>query len=163
MKIALTGAGSYFSLGDSSDYSKVFLQLQEDVLINRLYTKYVKKEDIENTKVALEKAVSKLKGSSLKKIQFILNSFLHLMKCVEYEFEDYNSYVPIRIVLIDSPYRYLEIPLEDYDNLEGDPLWMRPEYVLEKYYPEEKQKRDKEILLQIQESIRKDEENKARQ
>ena len=26
-----------------------------------------------------------------------------------------------------------EIPLEDYDNLEGDPFWMRPEYMLERY------------------------------
>jgi hypothetical protein len=37
-------------------------------------------------------------------------------------------------VLFDAPYRYLQIPLEDYDNLEGDPLWMRPEYMLEKYF-----------------------------
>jgi hypothetical protein len=60
-----------------------------------------------------------------------------------------GHYIALKIILAASPYRYLRIPLEDYDNLEGDPLWMRPEYMLEKYYPKEKQEKDKKILAQM--------------
>ena len=50
-------------------------------------------------------------------------------------FIKYGDYYPIRLCIHDVFYSMVEeeIPLEDYDNLEGDPLWMRPEYMLEKY------------------------------
>ena len=163
MEIALKSL-DIITLGEAHEYNCLFLKIKKNELVDRLYRRYVRKEEIANTRNILEKLYSQLNIKHEKKLfSQLLEAVEDQIECSKLCFERSGEYIPIRIILASSPYRYLEIPLEDYDNLEGDPLWMRPEYVLEKYYPEEKQKRDKEILLQIQESIRNEDENKEKQ
>jgi hypothetical protein len=65
----------------------------------------------------------------------LIEAFDYRAKTAEFCLEDYGKYPNIRIICTDTVYWMVEknIPLSDFDNLEGDPLWMRPEYMLEKY------------------------------
>jgi hypothetical protein len=149
MEIAL-GSLDIFSLGKSGDYNRLFLKIVDNKLIDRLYRRYVKREDVSNTRNMLNEILFQLESRKERKCLIqIIKAFDDQAACAEYSLQDYGKYHPIRIFLTASPYRYLQIPLEDYDNLEGDPLWMRPEYMLEKYYPKEKQEKDKKILAQM--------------
>jgi hypothetical protein len=104
-----------------------FSEKDKFLLFDRLYKRYVKNEDIE---------------SLLRVVQDILvmrklsQNAHHFAECVLSIAEEKANYNPIHINLIE-PIELLFIdtciPLEDRDNLEGDPLWMRPEYMLEKY------------------------------
>jgi hypothetical protein len=140
MEIALRSFGSMFSVGDSNDYYDLLFELSKnDCFVDRLFRRYVKREETNFTRDSL----LKLSNGKLKKK--LLEAFDYRVKTDEY----LGKYSPIHITLTACPYRYLQIPLEDYDNLEGDPLWMRPEYMLEKYYPKEKQEKDKQTLEQM--------------
>lgn len=69
--------------------------------------------------------------------------FDHLEDCIETAElikKERGSYEPIRIVVSDLPEFYADDdrPLEDYDNLEGEPFWMRTEPTMEAFNIEEK-------------------------
>ena len=57
------------------------------------------------------------------------------MENSDFFFKKDGEYEPLRLVVLDEPYCMLSdnIPLEDYDNNDGEPFWMRPEYIIEKY------------------------------
>jgi hypothetical protein len=149
MEIAL-GSLDIFSLGKAFDYSNLFSEIKSNEFIDRLYRRYVKMEDVHDTRHILSKVLSQSKKQKEKPLLTqLIKAFDDQVECSRLCFKRSGKYIPIRIFLTASPYRYLQIPLEDYDNLEGDPLWMRPEYMLEKYYPKEKQEKDKKILEQM--------------
>ena len=134
MKIAFRSAFSISELGEQKEYYELFKKNKKNQLIDRLFRCYVQREDAQATLKVLEglKDVSdseKLLISKLKKL--LING----IREAELYFEDYNQYMPVHIILLDLPYRILDrnIPLEDYDNNEGEPFWMRPQYILEHY------------------------------
>jgi hypothetical protein len=146
MQVALDGDLSITECGEVEECNSLFLKIIDNELIERLYKRYVKQEDLRGTLEALngnsERITTKLEKLLLNKIiKFIEDQIWFSDRALEKG----EKYIPTRIILFHSPYRYLQIPLEDYDNLEGDPLWMRPEYMLEKYYPKEKQEKDKKL------------------
>jgi len=55
----------------------------------------------------------------------------------EYYFQHTNEkYIPVRIIIFDGPYRIVmsDFPIEEFENNEGEPLWMRPDYVEQRFY-----------------------------
>jgi hypothetical protein len=101
--------------------------LDEERLLHRLYKSYVSESDFAKT----FNLVLRIKNYCCEYTQFF-EAFDKAIEETQY-YQKKQVYYPIRIEIVGIPYSFLEVPLEDYDNLEGDPLWMRPEYVLEKY------------------------------
>lgn len=132
MEIALCSFNTLNVLSSSEKLSILFNTINDCQLIDRLYRRYVKHEDNEKT-LALLISKSKIVKNNL--LNELVKKFERGIENSEYFFKKYGEYFPIRLVICDMPYSLIEedIPLEDYDNLEGDPLWMRPEYMLEKY------------------------------
>ena len=129
MEIGLCSDSTYI-IGESLDYYKLLLkQSQKNRLIDRLFRRYVKEEDV----LATIESLKKLPKNELT--DKLIEAFIYRTKTAEYCFKESGKYMPIRIICTDTVYWLIEknISLEDYDNLEGDPLWMRPEYMLEKY------------------------------
>jgi hypothetical protein len=152
MQVALEGDLTVTECGEVKECNLLFIKMIDNELIERLYKRYIKQEDLRATLEALEKS---LKLMSIKSEKLLLNKIIKFIEkqvwFSDKALEENEKYIPTRIILFHSPYRYLQIPLEDYDNLEGDPLWTRPTYMLEKYYPKEKQEKDKKILEQMKE------------
>lgn len=131
MNIAVRSFNTLNIVSSSEKLFTLFDVVNDTPLIDRLYRRYVKHEDNEQTLALLISKAQMVKNS-------LLNEFVEKLaagiKNSEY-FSKYGEYYPIRLCIHDTFYSIVEenIPLEDYDNLEGDPLWMRPEYMLEKY------------------------------
>ena len=70
-----------------------------------------------------------------KLLEKLINACERGANYVNLSFKTFNVYEPLRLVILNEPYfsLSLDIPLEDYDNNEGEPFWMRPEYIIEKY------------------------------
>lgn len=129
MKIALY-SDSTFIIGESEDYFLLLSKYRENnMIIDRLFRRYVRREDVLITKQEL------LKLPDNRYTKNLINAFDYRSKSAEYFLEDWGEYLPIRLILADEPYCTLSrnIPLEDYDNNDGEPFWMRPEYILEHY------------------------------
>jgi hypothetical protein len=122
---------------DSYTLYNIFIELkkltrkfsEEDnfLLFDRLYKRYVKNEDIGRLLKVTQDILA------IRKLSKNARHFIECVVSITREIADYNpihiNFVePIELLFIDTC-----IPLEDRDNLEGDPLWMRPEYMLEKY------------------------------
>lgn len=145
----------YVVLGEAKKYKKFFDYAAEYELIDRLYRKYVRYEDTEKTQ-QLSNDVFEEISFDRKLRQKFTNAYNRCKEQIETYAERNGKYYvegdkcpPIRIINVTgvetdqitdqmpSFMAYLsaesEIPLEDYDNLEGNPFWMRPEYVVEKY------------------------------
>ena len=126
---------STYVIGYSEEYNVLLKRFLNNYYMERLYRRYVKKEDIISTRAKIVDSYKELTKKEQPFFDKLLEAFDYRTKTAEYCLEDYGKYCPLRIVCTDTVYLMLEknIPLEDYDNLEGDPFWMRPEYVLEKY------------------------------
>lgn len=135
MEIALKEALGMIVLGNLDEYYELFQKIAVDHFIDRLYRQYVKQEDVQNTLDALDNCLSKVSEKNKKKILKLKNSLNRGNEAAKLCIEDYGKYISVRIVLFDEPYCTLSdnIPLKDYDNIEGEPFWMRPEYILEHY------------------------------
>jgi hypothetical protein len=146
MEVGL-GSLDIFSLGDALSCNRLLVRMLDFELIDRLYRRYVRKDDVLYTGNILSETLLRYKNGKEKKLLArLVDAYTDQAECSELAFKRCGEYFPIRLFLTASPYRYLQIPLEDYDKLEGDPLWMRPEYMLEKYYPKEKQEKDRQTL-----------------
>jgi hypothetical protein len=99
----------------------------EKRLLHRLYKSYVSESDF----VATTDLVLHLK-KTCKQYERFFEAFDKAVEETQYYIKK-QIYYPILVQIVGIPYSFMEIPLSDYDNLEGDPLWMRPEYMLEKY------------------------------
>ena len=153
IEIAL-GCSLYEPIGEAIRYKHLFKYASQYELIDRLYRRYVRYEDIDATQRLVEQIFDEIQFDKA-----LRNDFTYAYEqCIEDVKEDAgkngehygeggNYCHPIRILNVTgihtdmSPMpEYMayisaegEIPLEDYDNLEGNPFWMRPEYVVEKY------------------------------
>lgn len=135
MEIALKDALGVTVLGNREEYFELFKVISKDPLIDRLYRRYVRHEDISYTLEALDNCLICASKSDKQKILKIKSSLLEGNKASELCIKDYGKYIPVHIILFDMPYSVLSrnIPIDDYDNLEGEPFWMRPQYILEHY------------------------------
>ena len=145
MQIAIHSC-DLFIIGENTDWYCYYKKISDNNLLDRLFRKYVRQSDVESTKMALLQM--KLSDRYKKMYNRLIEAFDDQAYFAEYNFQHYGRYVPIRIILFDEPYCTLsdEIPLEDYDNNEGEPFWMRPQYIIENYsqmYKKEKEKNNK--------------------
>lgn len=137
MKIALAGLGPY-TIGDAEQYESLFAYASQYELIDRLYRRYVRKEDIDATKELVEKIFDDISFDKEQRNEFI-RAYNWCIKDMQEYLQKYGEYVPIRIVNVEGDnaifYVAIEIglPLEEYDNLKGDPFWMDPFYMEERY------------------------------
>ena len=145
IEIALSLGCNYY-IGEAIKYRRLFRYSSRYELIDRLYRKYVRYDDIDATRDLVKQIFD-----SMMFTKKLCDTFLEAYdSCVDdvknYTNGDKRLYgkhkggcSPIRIINVTDPivvlYAAVEslIPDEDYDNLEGDPLWMRPEYMIEKY------------------------------
>lgn len=106
----------------------------EDLICNRLYKRYVKKDNLEATEFALNfiadkfKDIFNTKGESL--FDIFRNYFESYSKSTNYSkmfLEKYNEYIPIIICTTSLPHCVIdtERSLEKYDTLDGPPFWTR--------------------------------------
>ena len=132
MEIALRSFGRIDIVGSCQELFKLFVLINDTPLIDRLYRRYVKREDGLITLNQLKEKHNIFGGGLLGEL---IIKFAGSIEKSENSLIKFGEYVPVHLVICDMPYPLIEedIPLEDYDNLEGDPLWMRPEYMLEKY------------------------------
>ena len=132
MEIALHSFCSYNVIEHYEPLFDLFKIINDNILIDRLYKRYVKR--IQNTET-LKILEAKLEVTSHPLLIKLVEKFKDEIDHAEYFYKEFGEYIPIRLVINDIPYSVIEeeVSLEDYDNLEGDPLWMRPEYMLEKY------------------------------
>ncbi len=119
------------SLKHSQNYLLNFQMIFEwPLVLNRLYKKYVRYEDINKTKEIMDFCKSKLtEASENENTNIFLKYFRQFNSAVEsaiYFYEYFNDYVPVRIVVVDLPWQMVEArrPLREYDQLEGEPYWM---------------------------------------
>jgi hypothetical protein len=134
--LVIEGGALLRELGDPIVWNNWFLKelsfsaKEEFVYLENLYKRYIKFEDITKTKEVL-----KMKSNTSTFAKILYDEFLICLDDAISFLETWNKYLSIHLSLSDMIYCVVKknIPLEDYDNLEGDPLWMRPEYMLEKY------------------------------
>jgi len=132
MEIGLRSICSYSIIAESDKMFELFKLINDNSLIDRLYKRYVNRRENIQTLNLIE---SKSKQNPISLLNDLVLKFRNEISHAEYFYSEFGKYIPIRLVICDMPYPLIEeeIPLEDYDNLEGAPLWMRPEYMLEKY------------------------------
>lgn len=133
MEIALYSAGNINIIAESHAVFNLFKKINDNLLIDRLYRRYVKRIDNIATVEILKEKVDLCPDPLLT---CLINKLEKGIKGSELSLKTFDGdYVPVRLGIGDIFYSMVEedIPLEDYDNLEGDPLWTRPEYMLEKY------------------------------
>ena len=132
MEIAVYSFGRFDILTDADIVFDLFQQINDDLFIDRLYRRYVRREDNARTLELLMDRSKKIQNNLLDQL---VEKFEKGIKKSELSYTTFGDYFQIRLAIVDMPYSLIvdDIPLEDYDNLEGDPLWMRPEYMLEKY------------------------------
>ena len=141
----------YYSIGAAVRYKELFEFSSKYELIDRLYRRYVRYEDLYATKELVEQIFDEISFDFAARRDFIKAYDQCLDDAERDSGENGEMYGkggnycrPIRIVnltgISKDSIQYMfyltaegEIPLEDYDNLEGLPFWMRPEYVFEKY------------------------------
>ena len=139
MLIALYSFGSYTELADSSDLDILFKSIlsrsAKQELIMRLYKKYVRRQDVFDTISELRTQSTLYKGKQKRLLASVISACEFGAKKSELCLEKFGEYEPLRFVVLDEPYYLIShnIPLEDYDNNDGEPFWMRPEYIIEKY------------------------------
>lgn len=136
MEIALEEALGIIVLGDCFQYYELFQRIAINPYIDRLYRRYVRQEEVKNTLVALDDCMSNASKLDKHMISKLKDALIRGDEASKLCIEDYGKYIPVHIVLSDEPYyliSHCNIPLEDYDNNDGEPFWMRPEYIIEKY------------------------------
>ena len=144
MEIALYEALGYKIVCEQKQLHNLFqkiFSINKDNLLIRLYKKYVKREDVDKTIKLLENikdSDNNFNRAEKKLLDTLINVFQKATYSSEYSFqhEDDHTYIPVRIIIFDEPFCTLStrvIPLEDYENNEGEPFWMRPDYIIEHY------------------------------
>ncbi|MGT2549027.1 hypothetical protein ACQCTT_00645 [Acinetobacter geminorum] len=140
-EVGFWGGGSMYVSGVPNDVQKFFealtklsLKFPNDfewpLVLNRLYKKYVRYEDINNTKEIMDFCKAKLtEPSENEDTNVFLKYFRQFDSAVEsaiYFYEYFNDYVPVRIAVVDLPWQMVEArrPLREYDQLEGEPYWL---------------------------------------
>jgi hypothetical protein len=158
MNIGIRGGSNIIELGEEQEIHMFFdelIKFRDDktrkdkkyqklelYCINRLYQKYVMEEDLLDTlDLTFMFTRTVILNKNMKHLDILAKIGLGIVKAFHsalYVIKSEHHYnFPVSLIIIDAPYRFFrigdDVPLEDIDNLEGDPLWMRPDYMLEKY------------------------------
>lgn len=135
--VALKASTSLSVLSNNLELNDLFLLIlqKHNELLRRLYKKYVEQESLCSTIEALEYSKQFVPRQKEKLLNKIISAYKYGSELLELYAQDGHTYQPMRLVILDEPYCTLSdnIPLEDYDNNEGEPFWMRPGYIIEKY------------------------------
>ncbi|WP_374974373.1 hypothetical protein [Acinetobacter venetianus] len=108
-----------------------FNDLDCSLVLDRLYRRYVRFEDIDKTKQVMDYYKTVLvKKSEDESSNPLLKYFRHFDSSVSSAlsfYQAFGEYLPVKISVVDLPWYLLEKhrPLEEYDQLEGEPFWMR--------------------------------------
>ena len=144
----------YYPIGEAIKYKKLFKYASKYDLIDRLYRRYVRYEDINATRELVSKVFDEISFNTALRNDFI-DAYDKCINTVERRIKEKEEHYggrgrsycpPSRIVNVTgvntdtSPipdYMWYiseegELPLKEYDNLEGNPFWMRPEYLDER-------------------------------
>ena len=139
MKVVLGGVySSYHVISDDSvlyDLFQVLKKYDQNSLLLDFFKKVVKEENIKSTFEILKLQRKRCNNLQKKLLDKIIQAYEYQMELTDLYRDKGKKYDPIRFVILDEPYCTLSrnIPLEDYDNNDGEPFWMRPEYIIEKY------------------------------
>lgn len=139
MKVVLGGVySSYHVISDDSVLYDLFQMLKkydQNSLLLDFFKKVVKEKNIKSTFEILKLQRRRCNNLQKKLLDKIIQAYEYQMELTGLYCDKGKKYDPIRFVILDEPYCTLSrnIPLEDYDNNNGDPFWMRPEYIIEKY------------------------------
>ncbi|MFK6082196.1 hypothetical protein Q4334_04520 [Acinetobacter baumannii] len=145
--IGFCGGGLLHETGTISEVQSFFntlYKLSEDfpnkvdwsLVLDRLYKRYVRFDDIDKTKEIMDFCKTLLvKDGENEKNNPFMKYFRHFDSCVgdaKAVYTTFGEYIPIKIAVVDLPWQMLEErrPLEEYDQLEGEPFWSR-EYTKE--------------------------------
>ena len=105
--------------------------MEWSLVLDRLYKRYVRFEDIDQTKQIMEYCKSHLtKDGEDESTNIFLMYFRHFFSSASSSisfYESFGEYLPIKISVVDLPWYLLENqrPLLEYDQLEGGPFWLR--------------------------------------
>lgn len=144
MSVELALACTYhYSIGDMAQYDPLFDASQENELLDRLCRRYVRYEDIQPTMDLLEQVLPALPLAEDSRRRFWEAYDDCLGNVKNYGGKNGELYGkegcrPIRIININGSnaifYVVMEtdLPLEEYDELEGAPFWADPKYLEER-------------------------------
>ena len=136
--IALYSFGCYTELANDVTMYKLFedlLSRGNNILISRLYKKYLDINDAYSVIKLLKTYIPNCKDSNKRLLSSIISACEDGVEGSELALKNFGEYEPLRLVILDEPFCTISdnIPLEDYDNNDGEPFWMRPGYILEHY------------------------------
>lgn len=139
--IGFCGGGLLHETGTVSEFQSFFntlVKLSEvfpnkldwSLVLDRLYKRYVRLEDLDNTKEIMDFCKMLLVKEENEKNNPFLRYFRHFDSCIgdaKAVYAAFGEYIPIKIAIVDLPWQMLEErrPLEEYDQLEGEPFWTR--------------------------------------
>ncbi|MDS7931555.1 hypothetical protein RMB13_19115 [Acinetobacter sp. V102_4] len=100
------------------------------LVFDRLYKRYVRYEDIDKTKQimdSLRKLLTQDDNTTYVKFLEYFDSFDSCLEDSIYFYKKFEEYQPLKITVVDIPWYVLEThrPLEEYDQLEGEPFWSK--------------------------------------
>ena len=139
MKVVLGGVySSYHVISDDSvlyDLFQVLKKYDQNSLLLDFFKKVVKEENIKSTFEILKLQRKRCNNLQKKLLDKIIQAYEYQVELTDLYRDKGKKYDPIRFVILDEPYCTLSrnIPLEDYGNNDGEPFWMRPQYILDHY------------------------------
>ena len=121
-----------------------------DLLLNRLYRNYLKLDELDVAVSLMEEVQECFKSIDACKVEWsesLLNEILiddtkkslsdvfaqyfvafnNVVESAHFFYEDWKIYQPVKIVVTDTPeyLNYKKLPINEYDAVKGDPLWVR--------------------------------------
>lgn len=138
--IGVTGGSSLVELGSAHYVYEFFLFLDSEknalidsigsnAILDRLFRRYIRREEI-NGMSALLKRANMLDLN--RRFSKVFEGILYCIESAEVNFQGFKScpgylYEPVRLIIADQPWFLLEKkrPLIEYDELQGDPFWLR--------------------------------------
>ena len=154
--VGYCGGGLLYRLGTAEDVKsffdciKIIQTNKDDKIVERLYKKYIKIEELDVAKNVMktlsirfkeadkdnvilkiskpEKSELNFNQDNLFEIYFkFFSGFEDVVESAKYFYEDWNKYQPISIIIVDIPdcIKYKKLPIDVYEKVDGDPIWLR--------------------------------------
>ncbi|KQG95747.1 hypothetical protein APC57_06270 [Acinetobacter baumannii] len=140
--VGFSGGYDMYVSGTSSEIQKFFDAIKNlalatpndmdwSLVLDRLYKRYVRIEDIDRTKQIMEYCKANLTRENEEEngnpfVMYFRHFFSSVSSAISF-YEAFGEYRPIKLTVVDLPWQMLEAqrPLEEYDQLEGQPFWSR--------------------------------------